>query len=78
MSNDISSKVIEVISKNLGESKINEDSMLSDLGLDDLDMFELLLDLEDAFDINIKEEDFRELEKIKDIIFLIERIKTIN
>ena len=72
---DLSSKVIEVISKNLGESKINKDYLLKDLGLDDLDMFELLLDLEDAFDINIKEEDFKELKSIKDIIFLIEKIK---
>ena len=75
MMSDISSKVIEVISKNLGESKINKDYLLKDLGLDDLDMFELLLDLEDAFDINIKEEDFKELKSIKDIIFLIEKIK---
>jgi acyl carrier protein len=45
-----------------------------DLGLDSLDMVELVVDLEDAFDTAISDEEFDRWSTVGDVIDFIERI----
>ena len=70
-------KIVEILSEKLGidKSDIKKDSLLNDLGIDDLDRFEILLELEDQFDIQIKDEDFEEVKNIQGILYLIKKNK---
>jgi len=43
-----------------------------DLGADSLDLFELINNLEDEFDITIEEEDYAKLITVEDIVKYIE------
>jgi len=45
-----------------------EDFFASDLGLDSLDMIEMLLELEDFFDIDISKEDADKIKTVEDSI----------
>lgn len=49
------------------ESKIHED-----LGADSLDMVEVVMAVEDEFDIEVAEEDTRMIKTVKDIVTFIE------
>ncbi len=56
----IEEKVNEIIVKQMGVNKEQvkpETSFINDLGADSLDTVELVMELEDAFDINIPDED---------------------
>ena len=55
----VQDRVIEIVSSQLGVSKENitaETSFISDLGADSLDTVELVMALEEAFDIEIPDE----------------------
>ena len=68
-------KIISILSKqlDLDELEINEDcSLEEDLGMGELDRMEILLDIEDEFDINIPEEDSDEFVTIGDIVNYVE------
>jgi len=55
------------------ESKINIDSNLVDeLNADSLDIVELIMDLEQEFDITIPDEDLPKVVTVKDIVSYIE------
>lgn len=59
-----------------GFDLINEDSELEgDLGCDSLDVLDLIFQIEYEFDINMDNEDFYKLKKIKDLIDCIEIIE---
>lgn len=61
---DIESKVIKIIAETLGvaEDTIKpESSFVDDLGADSLDNVELVMALEDAFDVDIPDEDAAEI-----------------
>ena len=49
-----------------------EASLKDDLGIDSLDAVELIMELEDAFDIRIDEEQAQKLKKVSDIMALLE------
>lgn len=56
------------------ESMINIDSNLVDeLNADSLDIVELIMDLEQEFDISIPDEDLPKVATVKDIVSYIER-----
>ncbi len=64
-------KVKEVIAKQLGvnASEItNEASFVDDLGADSLDTVELVMAFEEAFDVEIPDEDAEKILKVKDAI----------
>lgn len=64
-----------LIATNLGleENDVNQDSNLAeDLGADSLDAVELIMEIEDHFNISINEEDAQELQTVQDIIDYIE------
>ncbi len=73
---DIEQKVIRIISEQLGidKEKIKtETSFVNDLAADSLDIVELVMRFEEAFDISIPDED---AEKIRTVGEAIEYIRT--
>ena len=63
------SKVKGIIAEKLGvsEDKINpQASFVDDLGADSLDQVELIMAFEDAFDVEIPDEDAEKMRTVKD------------
>ena len=72
---DLVKKVKEVTADKLGieESKISEDSnFIEDLGADSLDTVELVMEMEEEFDIEIPDEDANDLRTVQDVIDYLE------
>ena len=64
-------KVKEIIAKQLGvdQSEVTpEASFVEDLGADSLDTVELVMAFEEAFNIEIPDEDAEKISKVKDAI----------
>ncbi len=71
MSEDIADKIKKVVVEKLGvtEDQVKpEASFIDDLGADSLDTVELVMALEDEFDIEIPDEDAEKLKKVEDVI----------
>lgn len=71
----VEDKVKEIISKQLGvksEDIKKETSFINDLGADSLDTVELIMEFEDAFDINIPDEEAEKIRMVGDAIKYIE------
>ncbi len=68
-------KVTELICSQLGISsdKVNVDSkIVEDLGADSIDVFEMVMALEDELGITIEEDKISELKTVQDVVNLIE------
>ncbi len=68
-------KVKELIAEELGieEDTITKESILSDdLGADSLDAIELIMAVEEAFDIEIADSDAQNMQTVMDIITYLE------
>jgi acyl carrier protein len=64
-------KVKEIIAKQLGGKVADvstESSFIEDLGADSLDIVELIMAFEEAFNIDIPDEDAEKITKVKDAI----------
>lgn len=75
----VEEKVKEIISKQLGvtSSEItSEASFVEDLGADSLDTVELVMAFEEAFGIEIPDEDAEKIVKVKDAIEYIDKKKS--
>ena len=73
----IEEKVNEMIVKQMGVNKEQvkpETSFINDLGADSLDTVELVMELEDAFKINIPDEDAEKIQTVGDAINYIIKI----
>ncbi|MBW8889744.1 MAG: acyl carrier protein [Fibrobacteria bacterium] len=71
MSEDINQKITKVIVEKLGVSEDQvkpEAAFIDDLGADSLDQVELVMALEDEFDIEIPDEEAEKLKKVSDVI----------
>lgn len=69
-------KVIEVIVEQLNvnaEQCVPEAKFIEDLGADSLDTVELVMSLEEAFDVEIPEEDAEKIQTVGDAIAFIEK-----
>ena len=69
-------KVKQIISEQLGveESEVTPSaSFIDDLGADSLDTVELVMALEEAFDIEIPDEDAEKIRTVQDAIDYIEK-----
>ncbi len=55
------------------EDMITLDTTLEDLGADSLDMVEVIMAIEDEFDVQIKDEDLESLKSMKDLIDYISK-----
>ena len=71
----IAEKVKELIAKQLNRpvDEITDDKeVVKDLGADSLDVVEMLMSLEEEFDITVPEEDAVNIKTVGDIVKLIE------
>jgi acyl carrier protein len=71
MSEDIIQKITKVIVEKLGVTADQVKptaAFVEDLGADSLDQVELVMALEDEFDIEIPDEDAEKLKKVSDVI----------
>ena len=75
MSNDVTQRVISVIAKTqrIPPEKISPNSTFEELGLDSLDSVNILFALEEEFDIDIPDEDTRDIRSIGQMIEGIEK-----
>jgi acyl carrier protein len=72
---EIEVKVIEIVSKQLGVAKekiARPSSFVNDLGADSLDTVELVMEIEDAFDLSIPDESAEKIQTVGDAIKFIE------
>ena len=70
----IEDKVRKIIAEKLSvdlSEVIPEASFVDDLGADSLDLVELIMTMEEEFDIDISDEDAEKLESVKDAINFI-------
>lgn len=71
----VSERVIEIISAQMGVGKEQvqpETSFVNDLGADSLDTVELVMELEEEFDITIPDEDAEQIQTVGQAIKYIE------
>ena len=71
---DIKEKVFQLVSEHLGVDieKINDDtSFINDLGADSLDIVELVMDLEEEFDVKIPEDIADKIQTVGDAVAFI-------
>lgn len=74
----VADKVIELISKQLNrpaDEITNDKEIVKDLGADSLDVVEMLMSLEEEFNITVPEEDAVNIKTVGDIVKLIEKSK---
>ena len=69
---DVRKKVSEIMSKRVNVSNLKEDDSLSSLGLDSLDLVELIMGIEEEFNIEIPD---GEAEKVVTVGDVVEYIK---
>jgi acyl carrier protein len=75
MSSDLSSRIQSIVAEQLGVeiAEVTKDaSILDDLGADSLDVVELVMTLEDAFDIEVPDEAVEEMRTIGDVQRFVE------
>ena len=74
----VADKVFEIVAERMGvkrEDMTEQTSFVTDLGADSLDQVELIMELEDQFDLNIPDEDAEKIETVGDAIKYIEEHK---
>jgi acyl carrier protein len=72
---EIEVKVIEIVSKQLGVAKekiTRQSSFVNDLGADSLDTVELVMEIEDAFDLSIPDDSAEKIQTVGDAIKYVE------
>lgn len=67
--------VKKILSEKVDVSQIKEEEKLADLGLDSLDLAEIMISIEEALNIEFTSNEILKLKTIKDVLNLIE-IKT--
>ncbi len=68
---EVEAKIKEIIVEqlNVDESEVTPDaSFIDDLGADSLDIVELVMAIEEAFDIEIPDEDAEKIKTVKDAV----------
>ena len=71
-------KVKEIVADSLGadvSTLTAESSFKEDLGADSLDLFEMVMALEEAFNVEIPSEDLEKIKTIKDVKDYIEKLQ---
>lgn len=72
---EIETKIIEIVSKQLGVSKdkiSRPTAFINDLGADSLDQVELVMEIEDAFDVSIPDDAAEKIQTVGDAVKYIE------
>lgn len=68
---DVKEEVRKIISKRIDVSGLKEDDNLSSLGLDSLDLVEVMLEIEEVFSIEFANEEIEQCKTFKDMLDLI-------
>jgi acyl carrier protein len=78
MSDAVAEKVIATLAsvKRIPADKITLETNLQELGIDSLDVFTLLFELENAFKISIPDDEVRLIKTVNDIVEGIKKIVT--
>ena len=74
MSTDLETRVADIIVEQLGATKeeiVPEASFIDDLGADSLDIVELVMAIEETFDIEIPDDDAEKIQTIGDAVSYI-------
>lgn len=75
----VEGKVIDIITDQLSlrEDEIQADSrFVDDLGADSLDIVELIMEMEEEFDVEIPDEDIENMLSVKDVIdYILNNLK---
>lgn len=76
MPDDVAAKVISTLAtvKRIPAEKITLETNLQELGIDSLDVFTLLFELENAFKISIPDDDVRSIRTVNDIVEGIKKL----
>jgi acyl carrier protein len=76
MSDAVAEKVISTLAsvKRIPADKIALETNLQELGIDSLDVFTLLFELENAFKISIPDDDVRSLRTVNDVVEGIKKL----
>ena len=72
----ITVRVLDIIATSLRKQKSeikNESRFIDDLGVDSIDQVELILALEEEFELNIEDEVAEKLIKVQDVLDFIEK-----
>ena len=72
----VAERVIEIVAEQLGVDKEKitpETSFVNDLGADSLDTVELVMELEEEFDISIPEDQAEKIQRVGEAIEYIEK-----
>lgn len=72
---EIADRIFEIVSEKMDKPKgdiTEEMSIVNDLGADSLDQVELMMDIEDKFDLHIPEEEAEKIQTIGDAIGYVE------
>jgi acyl carrier protein len=75
MSEDIKAKVKQIICEQLSVSEedvVSEASFVDDLGADSLDLVEMIMAMEEAFNISIADEEAEQIKSVQDAWDFIE------
>ena len=74
MFDDVKAVVVEQLNVNEGEVK-PESKFVDDLGADSLDVVELVMALEEKFEIEILDEEAEKIQTVGDVVAYIEKAK---
>jgi acyl carrier protein len=76
MPDEVAEKVIATLAsvKRIPAEKISMETNLQELGIDSLDVFTLLFELENAFKISIPDDDVRSIRTVSDIVDGVKKI----
>ena len=73
----VEDKVRKVIAEKLDvdiDEVVPEASLVEDLGADSLDLVELMMSMDDVFDVDISDEQAEKLRTVKDVIDFLESL----
>ena len=76
MASSTEERVVEIVSENLGVSKesvTRQTRFIEDIGADSLDIVELVMELEEEFEITIPDEQAEKIKTVGEAIDYIER-----
>ena len=69
---DVKKVVSDILSTRVDVSSLKEDDNLTALGLDSLDLVEVMLEIEEELHIEFSSDEIEELSTLKDVLNLIE------
>lgn len=73
--NETALKIKEIMSKRVNLDGADENTPLSSLDIDSLDLVEAVMDIEEEFDIQFTNEEIQSFKVLKDVVDLVESKK---